>query len=230
MFWWDLGVIWLKVPSLGERGQLDLSYPSPPTSGTRNPPSILWPRGMARVHKIRHSAGTVLLICSKNRLRFSLYSGAHLEPYLWQQTNTTKQHCNNQPSALWVMLIDSAESRKMTSHDESTTYTVLPKVFNQLSESLNSGAQSKGHKDMDERVWCGRTWLACTECWTQPRQNTVRMNKSGDCEPGLLVQHLSDLTNALLEEWSKMSINTLLNLVEILHRRVEAAKGGPTSY
>ena len=42
-----------------------------------------------------------------------------------------------------------------------------------------------------------------------------------------------DLTNALLEEWSKILIKTLLNLVESLPRRVEAviaAKGGPTSY
>ena len=42
-----------------------------------------------------------------------------------------------------------------------------------------------------------------------------------------------DLTNALLEEWSKISINTLLNLVESLPRRVKVvitAKGGPTSY
>ncbi|MCJ8736326.1 hypothetical protein PDJAM_G00258380 [Pangasius djambal] len=41
------------------------------------------------------------------------------------------------------------------------------------------------------------------------------------------------LTNALLEEWSKIPINTLLNLVDSLPRRVEAviaAKGGPTSY
>ncbi|XP_051552839.1 GTPase IMAP family member 9-like [Myxocyprinus asiaticus] len=39
---------------------------------------------------------------------------------------------------------------------------------------------------------------------------------------------VSDLTNALLEEWSKTPINTLLNLVESLPRRVEAviaAKG-----
>ena len=42
-----------------------------------------------------------------------------------------------------------------------------------------------------------------------------------------------DLTNARLEEWSKIPINTLLNLVESLPRRVEAviaAKGGPTPY
>ena len=43
-------------------------------------------------------------------------------------------------------------------------YNILPKVITQLSKSLNSGAQSKGHKDMDERVWCGRTWLS----WRQP--------------------------------------------------------------
>ena len=42
-----------------------------------------------------------------------------------------------------------------------------------------------------------------------------------------------DLTNALLEEWSKMPVNTLLNLVKSLPRRIEAiivAKGGLTSY
>uniref|UniRef100_A0A3P8VX90 Tc1-like transposase DDE domain-containing protein n=1 Tax=Cynoglossus semilaevis TaxID=244447 RepID=A0A3P8VX90_CYNSE len=42
-----------------------------------------------------------------------------------------------------------------------------------------------------------------------------------------------DLTNALLEEWSKIPINTLLYLVDSLPRRVKAviaAKGGPTSY
>ena len=43
---------------------------------------------------------------------------------------------------------------------------------------------------------------------------------------------VSDLTNVFLEEWAKIPINTLLNLVESLPRRVEAviaAKGGPTS-
>ena len=44
---------------------------------------------------------------------------------------------------------------------------------------------------------------------------------------------VSDLTNALLEEWSNIPIDTLLNLVDSLLRRVEAviaAKGGPTQY
>jgi len=41
---------------------------------------------------------------------------------------------------------------------------------------------------------------------------------------------VSDLTNALLEEWSKIPMNTLLNLVESSPRRVKASKGGPTSY
>ena len=42
-----------------------------------------------------------------------------------------------------------------------------------------------------------------------------------------------DLTNALLEEWSKIPINSLVNLVESLPRRAEAviaAKGGLSSY
>lgn len=45
--------------------------------------------------------------------------------------------------------------------------------------------------------------------------------------------NISDLINALLEERSKIPINTLLNLVESLARRVEAvlpAKGRPPSY
>jgi len=33
---------------------------------------------------------------------------------------------------------------------------------------FRTSAQSKVHKDMDERVWCGRTWLACTESSPQP--------------------------------------------------------------
>ena len=44
---------------------------------------------------------------------------------------------------------------------------------------------------------------------------------------------VSDLTDALLEEWSKTPINTLLNLVESFSRRVEAviaAKGGLASH
>jgi len=45
---------------------------------------------------------------------------------------------------------------------------------------------------------------------------------------------VADLTNALKEEWSKIPINTLLNLVESLPRRVEAAviaaNGGPNPY
>ena len=44
---------------------------------------------------------------------------------------------------------------------------------------------------------------------------------------------VSDLTNALLDEWAKIHTDTLKYLVESLPRRVEAviaAKGGPTSY
>ena len=36
---------------------------------------------------------------------------------------------------------------------------------------------------------------------------------------------VSDLTNALLEEWSKIPTNTLLNLEESLPRRTKAVKG-----
>lgn len=43
----------------------------------------------------------------------------------------------------------------------------------------------------------------------------------------------SDFTNLLLEEWSKIPMNPLLNLVESLPRRVEAViavMAGPTPY
>ena len=39
-----------------------------------------------------------------------------------------------------------------------------------------------------------------------------------------------DLTNAPMEEWSKIPMNTLLNFVDRRDEAVLAAKGGPTSY
>ena len=44
---------------------------------------------------------------------------------------------------------------------------------------------------------------------------------------------VSDHNNGLLEEWLQIPMNTFLNLVEDLPRKLEAviaAKGGPTSY
>lgn len=44
---------------------------------------------------------------------------------------------------------------------------------------------------------------------------------------------MSDLTNVLLKEWSKIPMNTLLNLKESLPKRVEAvvtATGGTALY
>ena len=38
---------------------------------------------------------------------------------------------------------------------------------------LRTSAQSKVHKDMHERVWCGRTWLACSESWPQPNRTAL---------------------------------------------------------
>ena len=61
-----------------------------------------------------------------------------------------------------------------------------------------------------EHLWVELEW----RLWTRPSRPTS----------------VSDLTNALLEEWSKIPINTLLNLQKRLPRRFLAAKGGPTSY
>lgn len=50
------------------------------------------------------------------------------------------------------------------------------------------------------------------------------MNYNGNGKPGLHIQHpVSDLTKAFLDELTKIPTGTLRNLVEILHRRVEAA-------
>lgn len=52
---------------------------------------------------------------------------------------------------------------------------LLPNFWNSLGMSpscfpkwLCTSIQSKVHKDVDEHVWCGGTWLACTESWQQP--------------------------------------------------------------
>lgn len=58
--------------------------------------------------------------------------------------------------------------------------------------------------------------------------NTFGMNQNGD---GPLVQHQSDLTNALLDEWAKTLTDILQNLVEKPSQiSGSCAKGGPTPY
>ena len=79
---------------------------------------------------------------------------------------------------------------------------------------LHTSAQSKVHKDMDEPVWCGRTWLACTESWPQPDRTLLGWIRAETASQAFCPTSVSDFTNVLLEEWSKIPINTLLNLVE----------------
>lgn len=57
-----------------------------PTSGTRKPPMIFLPRGMVMFHTTRLSSGRTDFSCTKNLLRFSLYSGTHLRLYLSSKT------------------------------------------------------------------------------------------------------------------------------------------------
>ena len=84
---------------------------------------------------------------------------------------------------------------------------------------------------MDERVWGGGTLLD----W--PAQSPD-LNLWDELEWRLRARpsrptSVPDLTNVLLEEWSNIPIDTLLNLADGLPRRVEAviaAKGGPTQY
>ncbi len=59
------------------------------------------------------------------------------------------------------------------------------------------------------------------------------MNWDGDCEPGILIKSVPDLSNALLYEWAKKSHTTNPKSNESHPRRVEAvkaAKMGPTPY
>ncbi|KAK3562531.1 hypothetical protein QTP86_000548 [Hemibagrus guttatus] len=96
-------------------------------------------------------------------------------------------------------------------------------VMDQLSEEVRQEsvehAQSKVHKDMDERVWCGGTSQSpdlnpIEHLWDE-LERRLRARPSHPTS-------VPDLTNVLLEERSEIPINTLLNLVESLPRRVEA--------
>lgn len=85
-------------------------------------------------------------------------------------------------------------------------------------------------------------WMLQTSCGLQPKYRTQRA--SWNEFPGRAAASKPYITKCnakrrmqwckkLLEEWSKIPINTLLILVDSLPRRVEAviaAKGGPTSY
>lgn len=46
-------------------------------------------------------------------------------------------------------------------------------------------ARIKVHKDMDEGVWCRKTWVTVTESGHQPDRTPL----GGDCKQDLLVQH-----------------------------------------
>lgn len=76
--------------------------------------------------------------------------------------------------------------------------------------NITNSAQINFHKDMDESVWCLRT----ARVLTSTQKNTFEKNY---VEQRLRVRpshatSVSDLTNVLLREWSKIPRNTLLNL------------------
>jgi len=93
------------------------------------------------------------------------------------------------------------------------------------------------HKSRSIRTWISEfgveelDWLAqnpdlnlIENIWYELEQRLARPSR---------LTSVPDNTNALLEEWSKIPINTRLNLRESLPGRVEAviaAKGGPTPY
>ena len=91
---------------------------------------------------------------------------------------------------------------------------------------LCTSAQSKVHKDMDERVWCGWTWLACTESWPQPDRTSLGW---------IRVETESQAFLSTIRLWphkctsGRMVKKIPLNAPKPLPRRVIAAKGGPTS-
>ena len=61
-----------------------------------------------------------------------------------------------------------------SAHQEMLDNSILPTLWKQFGDGpflFNMTVQQctkQVHKDMDERVWCGWTWLACTESWPQP--------------------------------------------------------------
>ena len=72
---------------------------------------------------------------------------------------------------------------------------------------LCTNAQSKVHKHMEARVWCGWTWLACTESWPQPNRTPLGWIRA-QTESHAFPSNISVCTNAHLEKWSKIPINT----------------------
>ena len=61
-----------------------------------------------------------------------------------------------------------------SAYQEMSDTFMLPTLWEQFEDGPLlfqhdcTSAQSKVHKDMDERAWCGWTWLACTDSWPQP--------------------------------------------------------------
>lgn len=95
-------------------------------------------------------------------------------------------------------------------------------------------AQSEAHKDLDEGVFLWKNLAGLHRVLiSNPLDHLWEELKwKRRARPPCLTS-ASDFTNVLLEEWSKIPINPLLNLVESLPRRVEAvraATAGPTPY
>ncbi len=99
---------------------------------------------------------------------------------------------------------------------------------------LCPSAQSKVSEDMVGWVWCGRTWLACTEPGLQPQQTPLGWTRTE-----IVSQDFSSKISAWFHKCSTGLMDqiipreTLWNLVKYLSRRVEAvtaAKGRPTPY
>lgn len=62
------------------------------------------------------------------------------------------------------------------------------------------------HKEMDKRVWCGRTSLACTESWPHPDKTSLEwiraetVNQGFSFEMGIWTNTLLTLKKAFLED------------------------------
>lgn len=68
--------------------------------------------------------------------------------------------------------------------------------------------QSKVHIDMDDRIWCGTTWLACTESKPHPVRTPFRWIRAGSMSQAFCPTSVSDLKHVLVEEWSEIFRNT----------------------
>ena len=86
----------------------------------------------------------------------------------------------------WVSMAEQLHPRQTSASAMQSVGTVwgrplpVPTWLHQCTKQV--------HKHMDERVWCGWTWLVGTQSWPQPDRTPLGWIRA-QTEPGLPIQH-----------------------------------------